>query len=163
MSERARDYVKGTILTLVLSGLGYILSGPIVGVICLVFASFLSLILWTPVGPWLGLGKQRAPTPPSTATLREKCFELGEHIRHFGAERRKSRPSSQVQTLEYDQATQECYEVEFAAPIRELTAHLRLAMAIAADEANELNQTPKDPEALIARANRLRAIGRSLG
>lgn len=61
-----RDVAKGAILTLAPTGLGFILSGWIVGVICLFIAGSLSLILWTPLGAWLGFhsdGDQREPAP----------------------------------------------------------------------------------------------------
>jgi hypothetical protein len=54
MSSRQRDFASGAVLTLVPTGLGFILSGWIVGVICLFIAGGLSLIIWTPLGGWLG-------------------------------------------------------------------------------------------------------------
>jgi hypothetical protein len=61
-----RDVAKGAILTLAPTGLGFILSGWIVGVICLFIAGSISLILWTPLGAWLGFhsdGDQQKPAP----------------------------------------------------------------------------------------------------
>ena len=54
MSATGRDFAKGTILTLVPTGLGFILSGPLIGVVCLFIAGALSLLIWTPLGEWLG-------------------------------------------------------------------------------------------------------------
>jgi hypothetical protein len=58
VSPTARDFTKATVVTLVLTGLGYILSGWVVGVLCLFVAGSLSLILWTPFGAWLGFHRQ---------------------------------------------------------------------------------------------------------
>lgn len=54
MPTSGRDLAKGTVVTLVPTGLGFVLSGPLVGVICLCIALAISLVLWTPLGPWLG-------------------------------------------------------------------------------------------------------------
>jgi len=64
VSEAGRD-LKAVILTLVPTGLGYIVGGWVLGVLCLAVAVAISLILWTPIGPWLGFqrpdGESAAP------------------------------------------------------------------------------------------------------
>lgn len=58
------------VLTLVPTGLAYILSGWVVGVLCLFVAGSLSLILWTPVGEWLGFHSGSAePGQPASGTF----------------------------------------------------------------------------------------------
>jgi hypothetical protein len=69
MSDGGRDFAKGAILTLIPTGLGFILSGWIVGVICLFVAGGLSLVLWTPFGNWLGFHPQ-TEAPPREPPLR---------------------------------------------------------------------------------------------
>jgi hypothetical protein len=54
MSPAGRDFAKGSVVTLIPTGMGFILSGWVVGVICLFVAGGLSLVLWTPLGRWLG-------------------------------------------------------------------------------------------------------------
>lgn len=71
MSDPGRDFSKATIVTLVPTGLGFLVSGPIAGVVCLFVAGTLSLILWTPLGAWLGFSSgedeltHREPLSPS--------------------------------------------------------------------------------------------------
>jgi len=54
VSPSGRDFAKGSVVTLVPTGLAFIFSGWLLGVICLFVAGGLSLILWTPLGRWLG-------------------------------------------------------------------------------------------------------------
>jgi len=63
VSTKQRDYAKASIVTLVPTGLGYIGSGWVVGVICLFVAGGLSLVLWTSVGRWLGYHHDEPPSP----------------------------------------------------------------------------------------------------
>jgi hypothetical protein len=86
VSATGRDFAKGTIVTLVPTAFGFVLSGPIVGAICLFVAFALSLILWTPLGPWLGFhppANTEAEHDPSRR--KELCEWLGKQIEqlHF--------------------------------------------------------------------------------
>jgi hypothetical protein len=76
MSEGGRDLAKGMVLTLVPTGLGFILSGWIVGVGCLFVAGSISLVLWTPVGTWLGFQADDAHGGES-----HQPASLSEHLR----------------------------------------------------------------------------------
>jgi len=68
VSATGHDFAKGTILTLIPTGLGFIVSGWLVGVLCLFVAGSLSLVLWTPIGAWLGFhGDSAEPDQPSGA------------------------------------------------------------------------------------------------
>lgn len=60
MSDVGRDFWKAAILTLVLTGLGFLVGGWVLGVICVAVAAAISLILWTPLGPWLGFHPSEA-------------------------------------------------------------------------------------------------------
>ncbi|HET8861913.1 MAG TPA: hypothetical protein VFM94_01520 [Solirubrobacterales bacterium] len=73
MSDVGRDFWKAAILTLVLTGLGFLVGGWVLGVICVAVAAAISLILWTPLGPWLGFhpSEARSPVPlPESSSRR---------------------------------------------------------------------------------------------
>ncbi len=79
MSDGGRDLAKGAILTLAPTGLGFILSGWIIGVVCLFVAGGLSLILWTPLGQWLGFHSN--PSEKSTEPSSNLKAQMAEFFR----------------------------------------------------------------------------------
>jgi hypothetical protein len=78
VSASGRDYAKGSVVTLVPTGLAFVFSGWVIGVICLFVAGGLSLILWTPVGRWLGFHSDK------TADLYpDRCGDPKERLREL--------------------------------------------------------------------------------
>jgi hypothetical protein len=64
MSSGERDLAKGLVATLLPTGLAFLFSGWVVGVVCLAFAGSISVVLWTPLGSWLGFDRPVQPSPP---------------------------------------------------------------------------------------------------
>ena len=62
-------------VTLVPTGLVFFFSGWVVGVICLFVAGGLSLILWTPVGKWLGFHADKTVNPHT-----DRCGDAKERL-----------------------------------------------------------------------------------
>lgn len=95
---------KGAILTLAPTGLGFILSGWIVGVICLFLAGGLSLILWTPLGRWLGLHDndpdQAGDFPSLMPVIQERPQGNRVHGDAAGGAARRSQPDPAGQAME---------------------------------------------------------------
>jgi hypothetical protein len=91
MSGSSRDRAIGIVGTLGLTGLGYIFGGWVLGVICLFLAIVLSLVLWTPLGQWLGFrddGNEEAPKAPDSCRdllilLRGHANQLAWNLEHF--------------------------------------------------------------------------------
>jgi hypothetical protein len=63
MKPPERDLARSAVVTLIPTGLGFVLAGPVVGAACLFVAFVISLVLWTPLGAWLGLGSKVGHDP----------------------------------------------------------------------------------------------------
>jgi hypothetical protein len=89
VSASGRDYAKGSVVTLLGTGLGFVLSGPLAGVICLFVAGVVSLVLWTPVGRWLGFHSDDAtssyldPCEGQLRRLRPAAHQLAHILEKF--------------------------------------------------------------------------------
>lgn len=97
MSAEGREYAKATVVTLVPTGLAFFLTGWVVGIVCLFCAGALSLVLWTPVGPWLGYHRDArgAPIPAASdsfAKVEEELARIHQEASELARERRKEWP-----------------------------------------------------------------------
>lgn len=78
MSASSKSSAKGILGTLVMTGLGFLVGGWVLGVVCLFLALVLSLVLWTPFGHWLGFHDDGAEKPPEAPDdSRELLIWLG--------------------------------------------------------------------------------------
>jgi hypothetical protein len=91
VSAGSRDFAKGIVVTLVVTGVGSIFGGWVLGVICFFVAGGLSLVLWTPFGRWLGYhdgGAKEVPEAPDPCRellilLRGHANQLAWSLEHF--------------------------------------------------------------------------------
>jgi hypothetical protein len=89
VSAGSRDFGKGTVVTFALTGLGFIFGGWVLGAICLFIAVSLSLVLWTPLGEYLGFhSDEPTDAPPDPCAdllilLRRQARQLAHILEHF--------------------------------------------------------------------------------
>lgn len=79
MSAHGGDFAKGTVVTFALTGVGFIFGGWVLGVICLFVAVVLSLVLWTPLGEYLGFHSDETRDAPALDPCRDLLILLRGH------------------------------------------------------------------------------------